>query len=43
MKVLLQFDEHGSPFLEFFRHVLIYKDWIDEGMSKTTLEKGLPR
>ena len=39
--VLLPFDQLGSPFLEFFRHDLIYLISIDESMSKKNLEKGL--
>ena len=39
--VLLPFDQLRSPFLEFFRHDLIYLISIDESMSKKNLEKGL--
>ena len=42
MKILLPFDQLGSPFIEFFRHALINIDWIDEGMSKK-LKKWAPK
>ena len=41
MKVLLSFDHLRSPFLEFIKHALIYPIFIDEGISKKNIEKGL--